>query len=148
MQMLRLVCRCGVLRERTRSVTFSGFVGSAGLLPRAQGDRLALIFSSTMLKSFCARNKFRPRATGMEEKQQSAPWKRSAGWRHTRVSHAVRRDACDDRPAAFQELHALEVFGVPPAGTHSEVIRAIWCEWVRIASQSEVIRAILFDDSQ
>ena len=67
---------------------------------------------------------------------------------HTRVSHAVRRDACDDRPAAFQELHALEVFGVPPAGTHSEVIRAIWCEWVRIASQSEVIRAILFDDSQ
>ena len=85
MQMLRLVCRCGVLRERTRSVTFSGFVGSAGLLPRAQGDRLALIFSSTMLKSFCARNKFRPRATGMEEKQQSAPWKRSAGWRHTRA---------------------------------------------------------------
>ena len=33
------------------------------------------------------------------------------------------------------------------AGTHSEVIRAIWCSLVRIASQYEVIRAILFEGS-
>ena len=32
-------------------------------------------------------------------------------------------------------------------GTHSEVIRAIWCSWVRIASQHEVIRAILLECS-
>ena len=32
-------------------------------------------------------------------------------------------------------------------GTQSEVIRAIWCAWRRVAPQSEVIGAILFEDS-
>ena len=37
--------------------------------------------------------------------------------------------------------------GVQGLQAHSEVIRAIGCSWVRIASQSEVIRAIMFEDS-
>ena len=35
----------------------------------------------------------------------------------------------------------------PWQGAHSEVITAIWREWVRVAAQCEVIRAILLEDS-
>ena len=35
----------------------------------------------------------------------------------------------------------------PLKGAQSEVIRAICCSWMHIATQSEVIRAIFFEDS-
>jgi hypothetical protein len=79
---------------RSWSVTFSVLVGSAGLLPRAQDELLARIFSRTMLKS-APSSETRvtmeppPRSIWTPEKCL-APERKVSGWpRRCKLVHAI-----------------------------------------------------------